>query len=96
MRAGQQAGFHMNRTAVDHEADRAALIPPVVGKRRIGFLQRLDDRFRIEQAPEIVARQQHDLTTCGSNGLGHKRLFALLGLAVVYFIEQRDAVGLGP
>src|SRR5882672_4295283 len=74
MRARQQAGFHMNRTAVDHEGDRAALIPLVVGKRCIGFSQGLDDNLRIEQAPQIVTRQQHNLTTRRSNELGHKSL----------------------
>jgi len=74
MRARQQAGFHVNGSAFDCEADRAALIPSVVGQRCIGFAQGLDDNFRIEQAPQIVTRQQHNLIGRRSNGLDHKSL----------------------
>src|SRR3954469_23820656 len=99
MRARQQAGFHMNRTAVDREAERAPLIRRVVGQRRIGFLQCLDYNAWVEQAPEIVTRQQYDLTTGGSDGSSHKRLPSpqcLLGFAIFRLVKQRDAVGLGP
>jgi hypothetical protein len=64
----------MNRAPVDHKTDRAALILLVVGQGCIGVSQRLDDNLRIEQASQIVTRQQHNLSRLGSNGLDHKSL----------------------
>src|SRR5262245_26789054 len=83
MRARQQAGFHVNGPAFDREADRAALIPSVVGKRCVGLAQSLDDNLRIEQAPQIVPRQQHNFTRRRSNGLGHKSLSSAGGPSTI-------------
>ena len=57
MRTRQQAGFHMNGPTFDHEADRAALIPSVVGKRCIGFAQGLmkGARFAFEPVGHPLA-----------------------------------------